>query len=331
MKKLIAGVVILGIALGFYFYQKKSAYQTTNVDEVEFAISDISKIDRIVMKNRDGVGVDLIKKDKEWFLGDQKAFDKQVESLLENTISKIKVRGPVSSNYREYVIRQMATSAIKVSIYANNKNIKTYYVGEPDQNNRSTYMYLEGSNTPYETHIPGFEGFLTPRFHVIPEDWIDRILFDYEPDDIKEIKMTYNESPDASFTISREGNNYFVDGKPIASNIGKSYFMLFKFKGFEGYPNYLTLESQDSIRKSEPMLNLVVTPTKGVENTLKMWYKGRDTDRTVYDKKGNVLAADAERYFALSNKIKQLVVVQDYVFGKMLVAKRHFFEGKNMD
>jgi hypothetical protein len=321
----------LGVALGFYFYQKKSAYQTTNIDEVDFAISDISKIDRIVMKNRDGVGVDLNKKENGWFLGDQKAFDKQVESLLENTISKIKVRGPVSANFRDYVIRQMASNAIKVSIYSNNKILKTYYVGEPDQNNRSTYMYLEGSDTPYETHIPGFEGFLTPRFHVIPEDWIDRILFDYEPIDIKEIQMTYIESPEASFTISREGENYFVDGKPIANQIGKSFFMLFKFKGFEGYPNYLTSETQDSIRKSEPLLNLIVTQTDGVQNTLKMWYKGRDTDRTVYDKKGNILAADAERYFALSNKISQLIVVQDYVFGKMLVAKKHFFDGSVMD
>lgn len=331
MKKIIIGGLILVVAGLFYWFVNKQSYTTTDKSEVSFAITDIEQIDRIVMKNRDGVGVDLQKKDGVWFVGEQRAFDKQVESLLNNTISRIAVRGPVASNYREYVITQMASQAIKVSIYSKGKILKTYYVGEPDQHNRSTYMFLEGSDTPYETYIAGFEGFLTPRFHVIEDDWVDRILFDYTSDDISQIRLTYFKDESASFVLSRKNDEYFIDNQQIPSNIGKSYFSLYKFKGFEGYPTYLTQETIDSVAMATPMLKIEVEDINGELNTLTMWYKGRDTDRTLYDKTGNILAPDAERYFAKSSKIDKMIVVQDYVFGKLMVAKKHFFEGRNLD
>jgi hypothetical protein len=331
MKKIFIGLAILLVVGIFYWYVNKESYTTTEKDEVSFAVTDVENIDRIVMRNRDGVGVDLQKKGDDWFVGDQKAFDKQVESLLNNTISRIAVRGPVASNFRKYVIGQMASQAIKVTIYSKGKKIKTYYVGEPDQHNRSTYMFLEGSDTPYETYIAGFEGFLTPRFHVIEDDWIDRILFDYTPEYLSQISINYYEDPESSFVLTRDGEEYFIDGKQIQSNIGKSYFSLYKYKGFEGYPTYLRDETIDSIAMSNPLLKIEVKDIDGNVNTLTMWYKGRDTDRTLYDKKGNVLAPDVERYFAISDKIDKMIVVQDYVFGKLLVAKQHFFEGKLLD
>lgn len=315
--------ILLAAAVVFYFFGNKKSV-SESPENLVFSVNNVEDITRIVMQNRNGLKVDLQKNDDKWTVNGKPAFNKQVAVFLNETVKKVAIRGPVAENYRNYVITQMASNAVKISIYIGEKIVKTYYVGEADQLHKSTYIYMENSKTPYEGHIPGFDGYLTPRYHVIEEDWYDRILFDYKPEDLKQVEFNYHEKPSESFTMIRKGEDYFLNGEKIQQSKGKSFFALFRYIGFEGYPNYLTQQTQDSIMLQKPMIDIIITENSGNENKLTIWRKGRDTDRTLYDSKGNILAPDAERYFAKSNKIAPLLLIQDYVFGKLFLSKSSF-------
>jgi len=101
----------------------------------------------------------------------------------------------------------MSGKSTKIEIYSKGELAKQYYVGHATQDNTGTYMILtdieSGNNfeEPFITHIPGFEGFLSTRYVTDELDWRDRLLINYRPPQIKQIKLDLHEIPDSSFVI----------------------------------------------------------------------------------------------------------------------------------
>ena len=63
-----------------------------------------------------------------------------------------------------------------------NEASKTYYVGGESKDMIGSYMLLENSNRAFVVYIPGFNGFLAPRFTIdgtkVSSDlWRDRTIF----------------------------------------------------------------------------------------------------------------------------------------------------------
>lgn len=331
MKRIFLLLLILVAILGIFFFIKKDSYTTVEADEIEFAVKDVSIITRIEMRNRDGKHVTLEKKNNEWWVNDKfPAFEPAVDRFLNQTISKIEVKGPVPAAAQQNVIRQMLSSAIKVSIYSGKKLLRNYYVGAADATQSGTYMWVEHAETPFIAYIPGMDGFLTPQYHIIEDDWYNRTIFDFEADEIKSIDVIYTKKPEESFFISMEHGSYRISpgiaGEQVNQSAARSYFSLFKFKNFEGYPDYLNKETLDSIRTSVPMIRLILTPVKGDKIELKVYPKGRQNDQTVVDNKGNILAYDVERYFAQFTGFPKLVTIQEFVFGNIFANRSDFYK-----
>ena len=324
-------IILFAALLAVYYFMKKDSFSTVSPEVIEFAVSDAEAITKVVMRNRDGKKVILEKKDDTWWVNDTyPAFEPLVQSLINKTLTKIEVKGPVATAARQNIIREMVTNAIKVTVFSGNEKIRSYYVGAEDPTQEGTYMYIENAETPYVTYVPGMDGYLTPQYHLIAEDWYSRSIFDLEPDEIKWVEVIYNMKPEQSFSISRDGEQFVVSpeiaGQPLNQIAAKSYLTLFKFKNYEGFPDYLTQETKDSIRTSEPYARIIVTTTKGKEIELKVYEKGRKDDRSVVDKDGNVLAYDVERYFAQFTGFPELVTIQEFVFGQILAERTDFFE-----
>ena len=65
------------------------------------------------------------------------------------------------------VIKTLASEGVKVELYTQNKKLyKTFYIGGETADFLGTYMIMEGAKKAYVIHIPGFNGFLTPRFNI---------------------------------------------------------------------------------------------------------------------------------------------------------------------
>ena len=72
-------------------------------------------------------------------------------------------------------------------------------------------MILENSSEPYVVSIPGFNGYLSSRFSCEENDWKDKIIFNYDKNEIESVHLNYRDTIH-SFKIYSDdstSNKYF--------------------------------------------------------------------------------------------------------------------------
>jgi hypothetical protein len=330
VKRVLIAIVLIAIAVAIYFLLNREKYSSVEQAEIEFAIEDAAAVTRIELRNRDNKKVVLDKKEGLWWVNEQyPAFDPVMDKFFKRVLTKIQVMGPVAQAAKENIIREMIGHAIQVKIFAGSHLIRSYYVGGSDPLQKGTYMWIEGAETPYVVHVPGNTGYLTPYYHLIEEDWYSRSIFDFDRNEIRSVNVVYRDKPEESFFLERKDSTYKISpaiaGERMNQIVAKSYFSLFKFKNFEGFPDYLSQESKDSIGESKPFVSLELRPVKGPLIVLRAYKKGGESNNTLYDKQGNILAYDPERYFALFTGFPKMVTIQDYVFGQIFANRSDFY------
>lgn len=333
MKKKWLILFVLLLLIPLLWFVVKSRKSDKPVDPSDFAVANTEEVSRIFLTDRNNRSV-LLNKNAEgiWTLNDTLLAREDAVEILLKTLSKLRVKGPVGSNARNNVIRAMASQAVKTEIYAGDELIKTIYVGGHTPDQFGTYMYIGGTKSPWVVHIPGFDGFLTPRFSTDPDDWQSRKIFDLAKEDIQSVSVQYPGNEEWSFRITRKGEEFTVEAPdlkdPKSLNFGavSSYFGNFKNITLEGYPPFLQNNrlKQDSILNSPPYCLMEVRDIKGRTSSLKIWQKEARTDLSLYDNQGNLLAYDPERYYAEVQGSRRIVHIQIYVFQNIMVRFQDF-------
>lgn len=305
-----------------------SGCKEKRTDRRDFKLTDTQQVDKIFLSKKDGSTLLLEKTDGKWRVNDEyRAYSYNVSFLLDRTLKNLSVKRAVPQTALEEVMRQMAVNATKVEIYKDGKKDKTYYVGGNTDDLRGTYMMLEGSDRPYVVHIPGFEGYLSSRFHMGVNEWIDRSVFDSKPEAITSIRLVRAE-PNESFLVTQPKPGdyllYTVDRQPIKGvnqSALRSYFNQFEKRNWEGIPTDVSRQKADSIVQTDPYIELTLTADEQVQ-TLKVYRKpSYDKMHGLYDKEGNEILYDPERYYATISGFDQPLVIQDYVFRNIFIKR----------
>lgn len=326
-KTFLAFIILLLVAISYYLINKKP-WGVNYKDIADFSIEDTANIDKIFIADREGKAVILEKiGQQEWIInGNHKADFTKIALLLE-TVKTMKVLRPVPDSEHNTAVGDLATIGIKVQFYNKDETIKTIYVGSATQEQNGTYMLIENASKPYAVHIPGFFGFLTPRFISDSLVWRDRTVFNYVPEQIKSIAIHY-ENNQKSFNI----NNSNIKN-PILYNANQQikaindvqflryYIASFKQLNFEGYDENQNTQLVDSVLHSKIFCTLQITNVNGQINTLKLYRKAIDkhTKKLIDEATGKELAYDGDRYWAFMNNDKSLMLIQQYNFGKVLL------------
>jgi hypothetical protein len=343
-------VIILG-SLSFWFIINR---HNGTIKETlrDFSVADTASVNKIFLADKKGNQITLLRQsDGHWTANGYDARMDVVQTLL-YTIKKIDIKEPIGKKAQDNVIKRLAATAVRCEIYQNNKLTKAYYVGSETQDNTGTNMILidletmKPSAKPFITYIPGFEGYLTTRYFTDEKGWRDRTVFRYNPSDIKSIKLEVPFKPELGYELSVKGNNDY-DIKMLSTNQSvsnmdtlaiKQYLSYFQQLDFEAFDQELTTTQIDSVIKSEPLNILTVTDNGGKMNKVKFF--ALKPIKASYDIKGQPLKFDAERMSALLNNGKDFVIVQYYVFGKVMPPAEYFqkklnqpasepFKGKN--
>jgi len=335
MKRIGLAIALAGaVLLGFYLNQSsKESDSTLDPNSVDFTIENPDEVTAIFLANKKGDYIHLTKMSSgSWVVNDTlPAWQKQVDILLRETMTKISVKGVVHENARTNVINRMASLGIKVEIFTNDPKTpsKVYFVGGTTPDQLGTYFWMEGARDPMILELPGMDGFVNTRYNLNLDDWISRNVIRARKDQIASISLQYPNAPEQSFTIRVEGDQATIDGhnpKNLSINEGalRSYLNLFGMLNYESFDDRSAHEI-DSILSQKPMYILSVSTKDGDSDTLTFYPKGSfDGMRGLYDREGNRLAYDPERYFAKWSDLDRLLVVQDYTFRKVLVSYQDF-------
>jgi hypothetical protein len=331
--KILLGLVIAALAI-YFLYTAQPWRKLSKAEESNFAIEDTASIVKVFIADGRGVSSLLQKQaDGSWTVNDEfKAEDGKVQMLLE-TIYKVKMRNPVSQSEFNNVVKTLTGTAVKVEFYNAKKLIKTIYVGHMTSDQTGTYMMMDGANSPYVTHVPGFVGYLSPYFLSNPVKWRNREVFKVPFESIAQVSVQYPSDQQQSFSVEkrsvlevRDANGVVV---PIAdTNFVKYYLGAFAHIYAEGFDEILSESVHDSISKTIPMAIVTVKTIDGKTNYVKLHTKPVErSTKNRYDETGELMAFDTEKYYAFMNGDKNMMYIQEYNFGKLL-KKLSDFKGK---
>jgi len=325
----ILAAVLLVLVLSYWLISKRPL-RTSNRAVGDFSIEDTSLVSKIFMANKSGKKVLLERNaNNTWMVNGKILADEVKIKLLLSTLHDMQIQKPIPSSMHNTAMGILASRGIKTEIYQGDKLLKTIYVGSETPEQTGTFMLLEGDDEVYSIHIPGFIGYLTPRFFMTEIKWRNKLIFDVAPENIAEVQISYPKNEKESFTFLKEPFtkqstilNY--NGDLVRADTLKIKMLLYSFtqKYAEGFydDSTFTKTERDSVLSLVPYCTIRVKQTNGMEQNIALYSKlvGEKTkDR--YDENGKELVIDPEKYYAKLTDIEQMASVQDYVFRRILV------------
>lgn len=295
--------------------------------EMQFAVQNADDIYKIFIADRRGKTATLERKDGYWlYNGQWKARPTAMENLLK-TLTQVKVYYMAAKAGEKTMVETIAADGVKVEIYnRKNEKIKCYYVGGVTNDERGTYMMMEGAEVPYVTHIPSFVGQLRVRYMTGDDNWRDRAVFDVPYTDIQSVTVDYTKEKSESFVLEKQGDAYAV--RPLHSTtpvlpgaprkgIPEAYLTQFEKKIAEAYET--TNTRRDSVTHLPPFVTITLKKTDGHTKTVRFWPVAVEMDP-------NLGTTYVERYFTDIDG-KDFMLTQHLVMGILFKGYSFFYEG----
>lgn len=335
-------VLIIFAPIAFWFLTQNDS-STLKVEETGFAVTDTSLVTKIFIADKNANSITLSRTKKGWILDDKFNTNVRVVDDLLGTISRIKVKSPVPKIGRDNVINRLASIGIKVEVYQTAYKIdmfdkykffpyekleKVYYVGDVTPDNMGTYMLIEGAKNPYITHIPGFRGFLTPRFSPKVDDWKSHVIFNQTLSDIASVAIEFPDKPESSFKVDvNESDGSYKLTKLIDNSqvINYDTLKLLNFLTSFGdlryetrLNNLMTTIRLDSIIQTPVIYEMTLVDEDNDTTYLKAFHKRSLPEAIRQEEYFTLIPFDADRFYALINDGEDFVLVQYYTFDKVL-------------
>ena len=335
---IIITVLLAAVALIFI---NRNYYSTLKDYETDFGTEDTASISKIFIADKNVNEVTLVRGEKSWLVNGDKIANTRVINTILSTLKRMKVKSPVSNAAYNNVVKRMSSISKKVELYAyvyridifglkllkHEKLIKTFYVGDVTQDNLGTYMLMEDAERPYIVYLPGFRGFISTRFSPLEEDWLSHVVFHHSLSDIKKFRYTNTEKPYESFEVNiiDAMGNYQLkrisDGSILNSyDTLKVLNLLTSFSDLRyesRLNNLLPPQKIDSITHSPSLFKLTLIDKNQDSTTVKIFKKNRIPE-SITQQYEKLVPVDLDRMYGLINNGDDFVLMQFYVFDKVL-------------
>ena len=262
----------------------------------------------------------LEKNDEKWMINKKyRAWQYRVEYTLK-VMKDIRIKSSVPESSEEMVIKDIATSGVKIEIHGY-QGKKIYYIGGNTKDHLGTYMIMNKSSTPFIMHIPDrHPGILNPKYGlegnlVDYNIWREPITITIPKDSIKEILIKDLRNDNQSFYINlhnkelRDIHNKKITIDPIKIINFASHFEELKCGKFK--PNLKTsdfiLSKKIYIKHGDNTDSLIIYETTPKQKNKK------EFNPTV------------ESIYATWNR-SDIVIIQKQIFNKVLITLDQFIQ-----
>lgn len=340
MKKYSSWIVIVVllalVGLSVYVYRSRSRMSSVEGADRNFLVKDTAAITKIFIADKAG-HQSLIERGKDGWTVNNK-FNCRRDAILNllEVIRHVEVKMPVNKAGRESVISFMSSQALKVEIYAGSELVKQYYVGHETTDGEGSYMVLSDPETgknyddPYVCFIPGFKGYLKPRYIADENEWRDRIVMNVIPPQIRQIRVQHTGQPaDSSFRIDVAGGVNFRlqsgngTALPFDEMQMKQYLAYYQNISYENLITGRSKQLQDSLAQQKPFCVITVEENNGAKNDYK-FYRKQNSSKQQDPEHGITYDYDPDRFFMRFDNDRQWALCQYFVFGKLLVTPQYF-------
>lgn len=323
--------ILIVLVVVAYFTLIKDRTGSYSKKDTAFAVEDTTAISKIMLTNLKGDSILLENENGIWRLN--KYYSPRPDALhnLLKTMRQLEVKIPVSNSMHNTVITNIATRRVHVEIYdKTGEKSKGFYIGDNSDALNGTFMLMEGSEHAFLVNIPGFTGFAATVFFTDETDWKSKQIFSYKPENINQIDLTYTSRKDSSFSIVRKADNTFElvgntqTDKPLNPEIVNYYLKQFNVLNAE----YFILENdkRDSLLGTTPACLMSVTDKNNVTTILKIYYRPLTArSKMQFTLEDKPIEFDLDKYYGVFNNDQDLGIIQNFVFGKLMVGPQFFY------
>ena len=287
----------------------------------DFAVTDTASITKIFIADRQGNSIYLDRTEKNWQINNVHKVRKNAMEIILKTIKNISVQRPVSESSYNNVIKNLATSGVKIEIYQNQeeKPTKTYTIGNNTSDHAGTYMLLKGKEQPFVMHIIGFNGIMGPRYGLQGQKvninaWRDKTIFNLTPQEINSVNVVNEREKNSSFTITNNNGNLTLSNYHGELINAKQEILMTYLNNFRNI-NCESFKEDEIAEKTKPakkLYSLIVTHQSRVDSLEIYQMREKVKPRTQEEN------YTVERMYAVLNS-GDVMLIQNYVFNKLLI------------
>ena len=346
-KKNIISIVIIAvlIVIAAILIGNNRYLSTLRGEAADFTVYDTASITRLFFADKSGNQVVLKRNGSGWTVNDQYNANQNMVNEMLYTLNRMRIKMPVSIKKSDNIVTRMSSTNTKVEVYQmmprinlfnkvklfyHEKRSKVFYIGDVTQDNQGTYVLKEGGEKVYIVHLHGFRGFISSRFTANPIDWRDHTIFNEKMADIASVKLEINDDPDNGYIIKENGRYQYsmnrLNGEPVAFDTLRVLNLMSSFNNvrFEAFLNDVDPIRRDSIINSPFLQRLTLTTKDGKSSSITTFrlrtnadlfdFSEEELNNPDFDKMIN----DPDHKYALLSEGNEFVLIQDFVFGKLL-------------
>ena len=333
-------IIIAGVLIGNNRY-----LSSLRGEAADFTVYDTATITKLFFADKSGNQVVLERHGSGWIVNDEFEANQTMINEMLYTLKRMRIRMPVSLRKSGNILTRMSGTNTKVEIYQMLPRInlfnkvklfyhetlsKVFYIGDVTQDNQGTYVLKEGADKLYIVHLHGFRGFISSRFTANPMDWRDHVIFREKMGDIESVKLEINDDPDNGFIIKENGHYQYamnrLNGEVVDYDTLRVLNLMSSFDNvrFEAFLTDIAPERRDSIINSPFQQRLTVTTKDGKSSIVTTFRLRSNSDIYDYseDDVNNPdfydMLNDPDHKYALLSEGNEFVLIQDFVFGKLL-------------
>lgn len=350
-KNLIILLVVLVIGLVALIVARIGSKDATF--EQNYHVEDINSVTKLFLadKQNNHVLLERVPGDTTWTVdGEYPASQGMVDLILE-TLHDMRIRQQVNKNAVPQAIKVISAHAVKVEVYQtryfinwfggkfrlfpHEKLTVTYYVGHETQDMMACHMFREGDKVPYIIHIPGFRGYLTPRFVADPMLWRSHTIVHWDIHQLQQVELDIPGDPEESYAVCREGETFvFKKNKQMIPTFDTArvaqMLSCFANLNFDEYASRVPNSNMATSFKSAPRAILHLTDTAGNTCEVKTFIKYNNPEDSLVMRNDELVEMfDLDRLYAIINN-KDTVLIQYFVFDNIL-QPASFFLGQPMN
>jgi hypothetical protein len=333
-------LALAGLSVWVY-YSRTSARGSGDDEARKFGFKDTAEVTRIFMADKEGNSSLVKRTPTGWVVNDKyNCRSEAILNLLE-AIRNVEVKMPVPREAREHVLKFMSANAVKVEVYAGEDLVRQYYVGHETPDGESSYMLLtdveSGENypDPFVCFIPGFTGYLKPRFITNENEWRDRVVMNFIPPQMRSLSVRYPSlPPDSSFTIELVSTTSFrlLDGRgkelPFSEDKIKQYLVYYQNVSYEALITGKNRKLQDSLLAVKPFCSISIATTDYRKHQFNFYRK--QVNPRLIPEIGTTFEYDPDRLYMSFADDREWAIIQYFVFGKLLVPGDYFLPEKSV-
>ncbi|MCX8489671.1 MAG: DUF4340 domain-containing protein [Cyclobacteriaceae bacterium] len=219
----LIGLLVLVVAM-FYFSNR----DTSGIDKSVFEIVDQDRIDRVTMTSNAGT-TELKFEGTKWRVNAAYDADRQLVTVLFATVVQTQPKRKLTGAQRDSVSKKMSRDGVRV-LLSEDETPKKEFLVCGNEEKTETYYQLVGEEAIYLVTIPGYRVYVASIFELNETGWRDKVIFNFNWQNFKELKVHFPKRTDQDFSVSLVNNLFSIAEVSVTDTTKLSGFLESMFK-----------------------------------------------------------------------------------------------------